>query len=557
VAAAPHDRDPRGRRTTRLRAEAGAAEQAGRTDRAIELLEEVVRADPDDRSSLRRVAGLLARARRTRAAHACYRQLAESYEHAGLEAKAIAAWKRVAQNEPGFAGAHVKLGELYAAQGLRADARQHYRRALTIYRGTARAREARQIEERLAELDELSDPGRRPRSENAEPSAAPAVAPGDRAGEPPAEGPAPEPPTQDDVEFVNERLLQARLFRRYALPGQARTQLDALLARFPDHVEARRELRDLLQETGQHDEAVEQQRLLEALENGATAAAVATGRPPTAVKKDETDAAAHGQSLQTDDSAASDGRESEADLGDLRGLKVVLDEEAGPSLCPRSVVGRTPGAYGVLVSPAPERVVAREGIEAPPEPESEPDVALEDLELVPEEEPRGAPDAPLFTVDLDEPLPAGELRSRVDEQVGRDDYEMRYDLGIAYREMGLLDEAIAELQLASRGPTRFVECTSLLAACFQEKGLPQLAVRWLERGLAAPGLGSDQVQSLRYDLASVLEAGGDLARARDLYTEIYGEDAGFRDVADKLRRLGEHEGTSGDGGAVVFSWRRR
>jgi pilus assembly protein FimV len=157
---------------------------------------------------------------------------------------------------------------------------------------------------------------------------------------------------------------------------------------------------------------------------------------------------------------------------------------------------------------------------------------------------------PHVSIDLDEPLPARDLRSRVDEQVGRDDYEMRYDLGIAYREMGLLDEAIAELQLASRGP-------SLLAACFQEKGLPQLAVRWLERGLAAPGLGSDQVQSLRYDLASVLEAGGDLARARDLFTEIYGDDAGFRDVADKLRRLGEQEGASGDGGAVVFPWRRR
>jgi len=149
-----------------------------------------------------------------------------------------------------------------------------------------------------------------------------------------------------------------------------------------------------------------------------------------------------------------------------------------------------------------------------------------------------------------------EFRAQVNERLGDDDVETRYDLGIAYREMGLLAEAIAELQLASRSERRLVECVSLLAACFVDKGLPRLAVQWLERGLAAPGLGAPQAMSLRYDLAAVLAASGEGERARDLFTEIYGEDAGFRDVAERLRAL-RAGGSEDEGRGVVLPWRKR
>ncbi len=131
------------------------------------------------------------------------------------------------------------------------------------------------------------------------------------------------------------------------------------------------------------------------------------------------------------------------------------------------------------------------------------------------------------------------LRHHVDAQLAPEDYRARYDLGIAYREMGLVDEAIAELQLASRDPGRLLDCVSPLADCFLEKGLPALAVTWLERGLAAGPPSDDARHALQYELGHALERAGEAKRALETLTELYGEAAGHRDVAARVRRLHE------------------
>jgi hypothetical protein len=131
-----------------------------------------------------------------------------------------------------------------------------------------------------------------------------------------------------------------------------------------------------------------------------------------------------------------------------------------------------------------------------------------------------------------------EFQKGVDKQLGKEDYETRYNLGIAYKEMGLVDEAIAEFQLAAKDEARLLECASMLGICFVEKGMPKLAVKWFEKGLAAPGRTEEEYQGLRYDLASALEQAGEGGRALALYTELYGQDATFRDVAEKVRQLG-------------------
>jgi tetratricopeptide (TPR) repeat protein len=132
-----------------------------------------------------------------------------------------------------------------------------------------------------------------------------------------------------------------------------------------------------------------------------------------------------------------------------------------------------------------------------------------------------------------------EFQKGVDKQLGKEDYETRYNLGIAYKEMGLVDEAIAEFQLAAKDEARLLECASMLGICFLEKGMPKLAVKWFEKGLSAPGRTDEEYQGLRYDLASALEQAGENERALALFTELYGQDASFRDVADKLRQLGD------------------
>jgi hypothetical protein len=67
--------------------------------------------------------------------------------------------------------------------------------------------------------------------------------------------------------------------------------------------------------------------------------------------------------------------------------------------------------------------------------------------------------------------------------------------------------------------------------------MPQLAVKWFEKGLQAPGRREEEYQGLRYDLATALEAAGDTRRALGIYIDLYGQDANFRDVAAKVREL--------------------
>jgi tetratricopeptide (TPR) repeat protein len=130
-----------------------------------------------------------------------------------------------------------------------------------------------------------------------------------------------------------------------------------------------------------------------------------------------------------------------------------------------------------------------------------------------------------------------EFKKGVDKQLGKEDYDTRYNLGIAYKEMGLIDEAIAEFQLAAKDESRTLECSSMLGICFMEKGMPKLAVKWFEKGLKAEGRSDEEYQGLRYDLAMAHEAAGEMDKALHLFTDLYGQDANFRDVAAKVRDL--------------------
>ena len=130
-----------------------------------------------------------------------------------------------------------------------------------------------------------------------------------------------------------------------------------------------------------------------------------------------------------------------------------------------------------------------------------------------------------------------EFKKGVDKQLGKEDYDTRYNLGIAYKEMGLIDEAIAEFQLAAKDESRTLECSSMLGICFMEKGMPKLAVKWFEKGLKAEGRTEEEYQGLRYDLAMAHEAAGEMDKALHLFTDLYGQNANFRDVATKLRDL--------------------
>ncbi len=130
-----------------------------------------------------------------------------------------------------------------------------------------------------------------------------------------------------------------------------------------------------------------------------------------------------------------------------------------------------------------------------------------------------------------------------DPAVSNGDYETHYNLGLAYKEMDLLDEAIEEFQTAAGivaprdGTPRYLQCCNLLGHCFMQKGMQSLAVMWFKKGLDSPGHTEDEYQALRFELGLAFEGMGELDKAIDTFTEVYGNNVSYRGVADKLREL--------------------
>ncbi|HYH45501.1 MAG TPA: tetratricopeptide repeat protein, partial [Thermoanaerobaculia bacterium] len=130
------------------------------------------------------------------------------------------------------------------------------------------------------------------------------------------------------------------------------------------------------------------------------------------------------------------------------------------------------------------------------------------------------------------------FKKGVAENLSPTDYDTHFNLGIAYREMGLIDEAIGEFQLAAKSPALLVSCCSMLGLCFLEKGLPELAVKWYRRGLEAPLVSEDDSLGLLYDLGNVYETMGDRATAYKTFVELYGINTNYRDVVARIEDLG-------------------
>jgi tetratricopeptide (TPR) repeat protein len=139
-----------------------------------------------------------------------------------------------------------------------------------------------------------------------------------------------------------------------------------------------------------------------------------------------------------------------------------------------------------------------------------------------------------------------EFRSELGESTNEDeDLETHYNLGIAYREMGLLEEAISEFQkvasAADKGPAfRYaMQCSTLLGLAFMEKGQPAIAAIWYERALKTPGLDQESILALRYDLGVAQELAGDAQAAYTSFSQVYAMNIDYRDVSERIALLGK------------------
>jgi tetratricopeptide (TPR) repeat protein len=126
------------------------------------------------------------------------------------------------------------------------------------------------------------------------------------------------------------------------------------------------------------------------------------------------------------------------------------------------------------------------------------------------------------------------------------DGQTHYDLGIAYKEMGLLEDAIRELRLAARDPGRKIDCFTVLGICHREQGRPEEAVRMIEACLADEDEAWERAPGIVYEMAAAQEETGNAGEAVKWFERVAEIDPEFRDVAERLSALRCSEASEND-----------
>ena len=132
-----------------------------------------------------------------------------------------------------------------------------------------------------------------------------------------------------------------------------------------------------------------------------------------------------------------------------------------------------------------------------------------------------------------------EFKKGVQEQLSPEDYETHYNLGIAYKEMGLMDEAIGEFEIASKTGKIRSECLSMLGLCYLEKQMYQQSIEYFKNGIDMVEQGSESFYGMLYDLANAYELSKDNERAYVYFEQIRTDMPDFRDTKSRLEQLAE------------------
>jgi tetratricopeptide (TPR) repeat protein len=138
-----------------------------------------------------------------------------------------------------------------------------------------------------------------------------------------------------------------------------------------------------------------------------------------------------------------------------------------------------------------------------------------------------------------------EFRSELGEMGAEEeeDLETHYNLGIAFREMGLLEEAISEFQKVAKATDRgrpfpyTMQCCTLLGLAFMDKGQPGVAAIWYDRALHTPDLDPESILALRYDLGVAQESAGEPVAALKTFSQVYAMNIDYRDVGERIAAL--------------------
>jgi tetratricopeptide (TPR) repeat protein len=133
-----------------------------------------------------------------------------------------------------------------------------------------------------------------------------------------------------------------------------------------------------------------------------------------------------------------------------------------------------------------------------------------------------------------------EFKAGVEAHEQKEDDDTHYNLGVSYREMGLLDDAIAEFSMANEGDPKFILSRYMLGLCNLEKGDFQTAITEIQNALGYSysfGEVSEERTGMHYDLGLAFQGVGSTQAAMEEFQKVYNLDSGYRDVAEKIQEL--------------------
>ncbi|MBK8481625.1 MAG: tetratricopeptide repeat protein [Proteobacteria bacterium] len=134
-----------------------------------------------------------------------------------------------------------------------------------------------------------------------------------------------------------------------------------------------------------------------------------------------------------------------------------------------------------------------------------------------------------------------------------EDYDTHYDLGIAYREMGLQDDAIGQFRIAMRAPAKEVLCHLMVGLCLRDKGELAEAINELKTGLYVEGISEREAVALYFELGQSYDQFDDDAEALYYYEKVLKRDPTFREASDRVAILRERLGaTDRDGESAAM-----
>lgn len=158
--------------------------------------------------------------------------------------------------------------------------------------------------------------------------------------------------------------------------------------------------------------------------------------------------------------------------------------------------------------------------------------ALERLEMR-----SSAPRLPAAAQVADVDLVFAQFKAGVRSQVEESDSATHYDLGVAYKEMGLVADALKEFGLAAHDPARACMCHAMIGLIYLEQNDVDEAIQAYSRGLDATQKTNEQELSLYYDLGIAHEMKGDYHSAAQYFHSIARVDPTYRDVIDRINAL--------------------